>query len=58
MDEDEVIVRIINENIQTLIDSQELSQKALIKLQESLQAYRDYHSREVIKGVLNELNPF
>jgi hypothetical protein len=53
MDEDEVIIRIINEQTQTLIDCQEMSQKALIKLQEGLQALRDYHSREIIKGVLD-----
>jgi hypothetical protein len=44
-EEDEVIIRVINEQTQILIDSQDKQQKAIKKLQESLQALRDYHSR-------------
>lgn len=55
-DEEDVIIRVINEQTQILIDSQELSQKALIKLQESLQALREYHSREIMKGVFDGLS--
>jgi hypothetical protein len=55
-DEDEVIIRVINENIQILLDSQEVQLKAIVKLQESLTALRDYHSREIIKGVFDNIN--
>jgi hypothetical protein len=57
MEEEDVIIAVINENIQILIDSSEQNQKAITRLQESLQALRDYHSREIIKGVLDEVNP-
>lgn len=57
-DEDEVIIRVINEQIQILIDNSEANQKAILRLQESLTALRDYHSRDVIKGVLDNVNPF
>lgn len=56
-EEEDVIIAVINENIQILIDSSEQNQKAITRLQESLQALRDYHSREIIQGVYDGLNP-
>jgi hypothetical protein len=57
LDEDELILKVLNNQIQILIDSTEANQKALKKLKESLEALRNYHSREVIRNVLDNINP-
>lgn len=58
LDEDEVILKVLNNQIQILIDSTEANQKALKGLKESLEALRNYHSREVIRNVNINPNPF